>query len=139
MILRYKITLKELSKSGKEFNWPKHFCECCQRNMWGHGYVTRYFTEIANSVFIKRYRCPDCKDLVIVRPEEYWSGIRSSILAIYLALKSRLSSGRWPFFFPRQRGNHWLNRFIVFARMELKVNLPEFLDRCHSKQIRFLP
>ena len=139
MILPFKITLEELSKSGKNFKWPKYFCDCCQRNMWGHGFVARYFETNPDPVFLKRYRCPDCKALVVVRPEEYWSRIRSSILVIYLSLKSRLSLGRWPELFPRQRGNHWLKKFVRFATMETEPNLSSFLDRCHLKMIRFLP
>jgi len=139
MILTYKITLEELSRSGKEYNWPKHFCEGCHRNMWGHGYVARYFEEQMGSLYLKRYRCPGCKALVVVRPEGYWSKIRSSILAIYRALNTRLSTGRWSSLFPRQRGNHWLKKLSSYAVMEVESNLSLFLDRCHLKLIRFLP
>lgn len=138
MILPYKITLNEISKSGKNFKWPKHYCECCQRNMWGHGYVGRYFEETSGSVFLKRYRCPGCKALVVARPDGYWSRTRSSILSIYQALKSKLCSGQWPSLLPRQRGNHWLKRFVKLAVMESALNLSAFLERCHLKRVRFL-
>jgi hypothetical protein len=139
MILPYKITLDELSKIDKNYKWPKHYCECCHRNMWGHGCVPRYFSEIPTPVFLKRYRCPGCRALVVVRPEGYWSRIRSSILCIYLALKAKLSTSQWPSLFSRQRGNYWLKKFVRFAMMETELNLSAFLDRCHLKQVRFLP
>ena len=139
MILPYKITLEELSKNGKNYKWPKHHCEHCKRNMWGHGYVTRYFEAIVGTVFLKRYRCPGCLALVIVRPEGYWPRTRSSILSIYQALHCRLSLGHWPSLFPRQRGNHWLKKFVRFAMMESKGDLPSFLELCYLKQVRFFP
>lgn len=139
MILPYKITLEELSKIEKNYNWPKHPCESCHRNMWGHGYVARYFTAILNSVYLKRYRCPGCSAVVVVRPEGYWSRIRSSVFTIYQALQSKLSLGQWPSLVPRQRGGHWLNRFVRFARMETEFSLVSFLDHCYRKRIRFFP
>ncbi len=139
MILPYKITLEKLSKIEKNYKWPKHFCEKCRRNMWGHGYVARYFTAILNSVFLKRYRCPGCRVVVVFRPEGHWPRIRSSISIIYGALQSKLSRGHWPSWVPRQRGGHWLNRFVRFARMETKTSLGSFLDHCYLKEIRFFP
>ena len=139
MILSIKITIEELSKIGKEHKWPKNFCEGCNRNMWGHGYVSRYFATVVRSVYLKRYRCPGCGVVVVVRPEGYWSKIRNPIVTIYQTLRSKLNFGKWPEFTSRQRGGHWLNRFVSFARMELQSNLTEFLDYCYLKQIRFLP
>jgi hypothetical protein len=138
MILSYKITLDELSISGKKYNWPKHYCASCKRNMWGHGYVSRYFEERAGFLLLKRYRCPDCKTLVTVRPEGYWPRIRSSILSVYRALNSRLRSGQWPSLLSRQRGNHWLKKFTRFALMESQADLSFFLDHCHHKELQFL-
>jgi len=139
MILPYKITFEELSKVGKDYNWPNHLCKSCKRNMWGHGYVARYSSILADAVYLKRYRCPDCRTVVTVRPEGYWPRIRSSILAVFEALKSKLSHGLWPGGFSRQRGGHWLNRFVGLARMEMKEDLSLFLVHCQSKKIPFFP
>ena len=139
MILHYKITFDELSKVGKNYKWPINFCECCNRNMWGHGYVARYFAVLLDSVFLKRYRCPGCRTVVVIRPEGYWPWLRSSILMIHEALMLKLSSGRWPTNCTRQRGGHWLKRFVQFAQMEMKADLCEFLNHCYHKQIPFLP
>ena len=138
MIFYYKITIQELSKNGKNHKWGRHFCLACSRFMWGHGYVQRYFSELANGVFVKRYRCPDCNAVVTVRPVDYWQGFRSSIKTMYGALKSKLS-GLWPADCPRQRGGHWLRRFSRYAQMEVQISLTSFLDACFIKQIRFLP
>lgn len=136
MILSAKITIEELSKEGKNHKWEKQRCERCQRNMWGHGFVPRYFAEITRAVYLKRYRCPCCSSVVTTRPETHWKRIQSSILTIYSALKTRLL-GDWPPGFPRQRGLHWLRRFVTFAKMETQQSLPSFLEHCFAKQIHF--
>jgi len=138
MILFVKITIEELSKNGKNHKWEKCFCDKCHRNMWGHGFVMRYFSETCAEIYLKRYRCPKCSTVVTARPEGYWQRIRSSVQSIYEALKSKLS-GFWQAGFPRQRGLHWLKSFIELAKMENQVNLPSFLAHCFVKQIRFFP
>ena len=137
MILFVKITVEELSKNGKRHKWEKHHCDKCQRNMWGHGFVMRYFSEACDEVYLKRYRCPDCSIVVTTRPETHWKGIRSAVQAIYDVLKAKLR-GFWPPGFPRQRGWHWLRRFVELAKMENQDSLPSFLAHCFSKQIPFL-
>jgi hypothetical protein len=136
MILSVKITIEELSKKGKSHNWDKHRCEKCQRNMWGHGFVMRYFAETVAAIFLKRYRCPDCRAVVTARPETHLKGMQSAIQTVYLALKSKLS-GFWPPGFPRQRGLHWLRKFVDIAKMENETNLPLFLKHCLAKRIHF--
>lgn len=136
MILFTKITIEELSKKGKAHKWEKHQCDKCHRNMWGHGYVMRYFAEVLDAIYVKRYRCPNCSTVVTTRPQTHWKSIRSAILTIYEVLRSKLT-GFWPPGFPRQRGLHWLQRFVVLARMENQDNLYSFLSFCFANQIRF--
>ena len=139
MILPNKITLSEISKNGKTHKWGNYYCESCHRDMWGHGYVARYFLTLASEVYLKRYRCPGCSIVVTMRPEGYWPRMRSSILAIFEALQSKLSRSCWPVGFPRQRGGHWLNKFVRLAKMEIKTDLSSFLNYCHSKLLYFFP
>ncbi|MBI4405001.1 MAG: hypothetical protein HY537_12625 [Deltaproteobacteria bacterium] len=96
----------------------------------------RYFAEASDAIYVKRYRCPDCSTVVTTRPETHWKGIRSAILTMYEVLRSKLT-GFWPPGFPRQRGLHWLLRFIDLAKMEQQDNLLSFLSFCFAKQIRF--
>lgn len=137
MILQTKITVEELSKNGKDHNWEKHFCNNCNRFMWGHGFVARYFALAAGVVFLKRYRCPGCSVVVTTRPDDHWPSIRSSVATIYHALSSRMSDGYWPTSFSRQRGGHWLRRFSLNARMSCKTDLLSFLKFCFEKQLHF--
>jgi hypothetical protein len=137
MILITKITVEELAKNGKNHKWDKFHCEECHRFMWGHGFVFRYFSSISDSVYLKRYRCPQCLVVVTVRPEGYWPFIRSSISTIYSILNARILNGFWPEGFPRQRGGHWLKRFAENAKMNCQENLLNFLQYCFEKQLRF--
>lgn len=107
--------------------------------MWGHGFVTRYFDSIDGLVYLKRYRCPECRSVVVVRPDGYWPMIRSSIRGIFDNLLARISTGSWPIRFPRQRGGHWLKRFANHAKMSGEVNLEIFLNFCFTKDLRFFP
>ena len=136
MILMHKITLQELAEAGKNFKRENHFCEDCKRNMWGHGFVLRYFAESSCDIYLKRYRCPKCSTVVTKRPEGYWRFIRSSIHNIYQALKSKLR-GLWPEGFSRQRGGHWLRRFVRHSQMERQNNLSEFLERSQELGVFF--
>jgi hypothetical protein len=139
MILPIKITLGELSKNGKAHKWDKCYCQHCHRNMWGHGWVARYFSTFTAVIYLKRYRCPGCLIVVTTRPEGYWPRIRSSILAIFEALQSKLNHRFWPQGFPRQRGGHWLKKFVSLAKMKMQTNLSLFLNLCHSKLLFFFP
>lgn len=139
MILLRKICFKELSEQGRDFNWDKHDCEICQRSMWGHGFVTRYFADFYGALLLKRFRCPKCRVVVTVRPEGHWPRVRSSIASIYAMLLSRLTTGSWSVATLRQRAGHWLRRFIEKVRMDWgdSADLQVTLDFCFEKQISF--
>lgn len=137
MIFQSKITVSEISKNGKNHKWDKYHCGKCNRFMWGHGFVLRYFSSFTEAIYLKRYRCPGCRAVVTARPDGYWPFIQSSILAIYQALHSRIADGSWPSDFPRQRGGHWIRRFVKHAKMACQTNLLIFLSTCFEKELSF--
>jgi hypothetical protein len=137
MISYRKITLEELAKNGKNHKWDKFHCDKCERPMWGHGFVGRYFSLLSEIVFLKRYRCPKCSVVVTIRPEGYWPYIRSSIVLIFNNLSFRIKECCWPPGFPRQRGGHWLGRLVSKAKMWGESNLFLFLRRCFEKELHF--
>ena len=137
MIFQSKITVSELSKDGKNHKWDKCHCNKCNRWMWGHGFVGRYFTSLEVVLFLKRYRCPDCSTVVTARPYDYWPFVRSSISIIHSMLMARVLTGFWPSGFPRQRGGHWLRRFAMNAKMACQEDLPRFLGFCLAKGLHF--
>ncbi len=137
MILNNKITIKKLSEEGKNFKWDRCRCEKCNRNMWGHGFVRRYFSVIPDFIYLKRHRCPSCGIVITTRPEGYAPSLRTSNISIYQKLHFRIACGFWPSGFPRQRGGHWLRRFVLKAKMSLDKNLLSFLEICFSENISF--
>jgi hypothetical protein len=137
MILFRKITLTILASEAKGYNWETCDCSNCDRRMWGHGFVTRYFSGYSNPFFLKRYRCPDCKIVVTTRPDEFWERIRSSIKQIYECLVRKLTSGRWPPDTSRQRAGHWLRRFNNHAKMSIESDYLNFLKMCYEKNLNF--
>jgi hypothetical protein len=139
MICNKQIILQDLADQGKNFNWGKHFCENCNRFMWGHGFVSKYFSHSNQSIFVKRYRCPDCCVVVTIRPSGFWNYLRSSTLIIFITLRHRINQHHWPWYSTRQRAGHWLKRFVSFAKIEMVTNLGSFLDYCFNKGIRFFP
>lgn len=137
MILKYKITIQEISKNGKNHKWPSCPCEKCKRLMWGHGFVRRYFSVIPEFVFLKRHRCPSCGKVVTARPEGYLPSIQTSALTIYQVLKFKITNGAWPSGFPRQRGGHWLKHFVLKAKMSYEKNLLIFLENYFQQKDSF--
>src|SRR5689334_760782 len=115
MVISVTISLKEVIREGKNFKWKcPEGCPKCLGKLWGHGFVVRYFNNISELVWIKRYRCQGCGIVISFRPEEYWTRARSSILDIYQSLRKRLMDRRWPEGVSRQRALHWLHKFLQF-------------------------
>lgn len=137
MIVALNATANDLANSAGNFKWPELDCEKCSCRMWGHGFVGRYFACLAMVVMIKRLICPCCGMVVIFRPREYWARFRSSVDEIYLALKGRIETGFWPMGFKRQRGWHWLKKFMVAVRMNEQKDPVQFLNLRFEKKVHF--
>lgn len=138
MTLFVTIIFSKLSEEGKSYNWGFHFCDQCERNMWGHGYVQRIFSSY-NRLWLKRYRCPECGIVVTTRPTGYWNYFQSSIEEIYEALIFRFKNHFWSNSDLRQRYGHWLRSFNGFHKMNgLGQELISFLNTCYLKQLPFL-
>lgn len=77
--------------------------------------------------------------MVTLRPEGYFSRIRSSIRSIYETLLVRLTRGAWGTPGLRQRAGHWLRRFVEKVRMDWTdaSDLKVVLRFCYEKQIPF--
>jgi hypothetical protein len=70
--------------------------------------VEAFFDGFGQALFLRRYRCPDCKVILRLRPKEYFPRFQASILTILSGLSYRLQFHHWPSFLSRQRGGHWL-------------------------------
>lgn len=99
---------------GRSFPWPRpESCPCCGSvRVWGHGFVSAYFDEVPEAVWLRRYRCPDCGAVIRLRPRGYWSRFQASVETIRQSLSRRLGQGRWDPGLPRSRQRHWLKGLL---------------------------
>lgn len=109
--------VKRLVEEGKDFCWPRPAqCPRCKgRRLWGHGYVRRYFEGFIQGVWIKRYRCPDCRAVHTLRPQEYYRGFHYSGLTILFSLLNKIVEGRWLKCFSYQVQQYWYKGFCFQA------------------------
>jgi hypothetical protein len=74
--------------------------------------VEAFFDGFAQALFLRRYRCSDCKLTIRLRPRGYWPRFQVSISVILHSLSHRLRFHHWPSFLSRQRGGHWLRSLM---------------------------
>jgi hypothetical protein len=138
MIKFYKITPKEVHALGKDFPWERP-CPCakCKSKFWGHGYVARFFNEINGAVYMKRWICSGCGVIIICRPRSFWKRYQESIENIFKTLAYRLTMMAWPPWVSRQRGGHWMNKFLKKVNFEklIKENLLDTITFFQNKNI----
>ncbi len=117
LILPFKIDVKRLVEEGKDFCWPRpEQCPRCKGGrLWGHGYVQRYFEGLFEAVWIKRYRCPDCRAVHTLRPLEFYRGFHYSVLTILVSVLNKVVDGRWLKCLSRQVQQYWYKGFCFQA------------------------
>ena len=110
LILYVEAAIKEIFSLGRRYPWPRPAqCPCCAgRKVWGHGYVLAFFDGFAEGLWLRRYRCPECRCVLRVRPEGYLNRFQASVASIRLSLTHRLNRGRWPPYLSRSRQRHWM-------------------------------
>ena len=117
-----------LAIEGKKFKWQKpSSCPDCGHYLWGHGFVGRYFDDFTDKLWIKRYRCPNCKNVITLTPMGHHKFFRFSLSHIFKTLIHRLSSYQWPPWTTRQRAGHWLQKLKRFCHARFGLN-PVGLD-----------
>jgi len=97
LVLYFRVDVKRLVEAGRDFPWPRPArCPSCRGSrLWGHGYAGRYFQDEVRPVWLKRYRCPDCQAVHILRPASYRARFRYSIRTILRSLGRKIRQGRW--------------------------------------------
>jgi len=137
MIVNIKVKLKELSKQGKSYCWSSMDCPRCNRRMWGHGYVSRYFEGFIEALWLKRFMCASCGCVVTVRPVEYWRRYQTAINSIFDILLYRVRHFKWPPVITRQRAGHWLSRLLRKAKacLLMKDSLIETVEFFQQKNL----
>jgi len=134
MIVFAPVSIKEIVSKGRKFPWPRpEICPRCNGNrVWGHGFVTAFFDGFADQVLLRRYRCPDCRCVMRLRPSGFFMRFQASIVAIRSSIAFRLENGRWPPGCSRTRQGHWLRslyrKTLAYFGQGWKNRLPEGFD-----------
>ena len=119
MILSVDVSIDELVSQGKDYPWKRPSCARCQKPLWGHGYVSRYFNCHPTIVYLKRWRCSACRLVFTTRPKIFWRRFHETISRILESLLIRVRDRKWPPWVTRQRGGHWLKKLNLHARKYL--------------------
>lgn len=139
LILFVDVCVKKVLELGRKFPWPRPSkCPRCRGRLWGHGFVGAYFEGYHEPVLLRRYRCPDCRALVRLRPRGYWSRFQSSIATIRDSLARKLLKGRWRPDLPRSHQRHWLRGLCRQIRFHLpgwRAGLLEAFDTLAARGI----
>lgn len=111
MILTVSVFLNEIYRQGRNFNWEKPACcpRCNCVRVWGHGFVAAFFDGFDECLFLRRYRCPDCKCVIRMKPKGYFNRFHAPIDTIRSCLFYRLANDRWPPGQCESRQRHWLS------------------------------
>lgn len=148
MIISLSVSLAEIMSLGKAFFWSKPLrCPCCDSSRcWGHGFVLRYFDGLPTAIWLKRWRCPDCKTVHTARPQQFWPRFLADTNTIINSLFEKLSDLPWQRQLSRQRQQHWLHGFRIQSHFEglPGLSIEELIARkviiaSHSTKNRAIP
>lgn len=129
LILHFSVDVKRLVEEGKDFCWPRpEKCPRCEgRRLWGHGYVRRYFEGWCEGIWIKRYRCPDCRAIHTLRPERFYKGFYYSMWTILPSILNRMVHSRYLKCLSRQAQQYWWKGLRKQASRFHNVKVPDRL------------
>lgn len=109
MIIFSAVNLKELFENERDYPWqkPENCTRCNSIRLWGHGFVQTIFDGFDLPLWLKRYRCPDCKCVLKIRPKGYLKRFQASIKTIRSSIEQKAKAGRWLSGISRTRQCHW--------------------------------
>jgi hypothetical protein len=139
LILFMDLCVKTLVGLGRNYRWqrPERCPRCAGVRVWGHGFVVAYFdTAGAQCVFLKRYRCPECRVVIRVRPLGYWKRIQASVEAVRQCVIERIGTGRWPPGSNPARQRHWLRALKRQVVAHLGMSFAQRLEEGFEELLR---
>ena len=139
LILFVEVCVKTLVQAGRQYRWerPERCPKCQGVRVWGHGYVEAYFDETGSqSVYLKRYRCPECRVVIRLRPWGYWRRIQATVATVRQCVMDRLEKGRWPPGSNPARQRHWLRALKRQVRTHLGMSSAQDLEQGFSELLR---
>ena len=109
LVLQVDVDFKTLLREQKNYPWQRPWrCQGCGgARQWGHGYVSRFFDAVAEPVWLKRYRCPECGAVHLMRARLCWRGFWASRATIVKCLRDKANGRRWDRSVSRQRQQYW--------------------------------
>ena len=134
MIIYVCVKLNEILEKGRGYPWPKpEACPKCGRyKVWGHGFVEAFFDGFDVGLPLRRYRCPDCKTVIRMRPREFFSRFQAPIAKIRSSISNRAENGGWLAGLSRTRQAHWYRalkkRLLVFFGVSASIKAVEAFD-----------
>jgi hypothetical protein len=134
-----EVCVKTLVELERQYPWekPKQCPKCQGVRVWGHGYVEAYLDEAGGAcVFLKRYRCCECRVVIRVRPSGYWRRIQATVAVVGQCVLHRLEKGRWPPGCNSARGRHWLRALKRQVRTRLGMSYAERIAEGFQELLR---
>lgn len=109
MVVFIAININILIVLGRNYPWKKPFVcpNCGSTRLWGHGFVTAFFDGFVEALFIKRYRCPDCRTVIRCRPAGYFARFQADKETIRASVSMKARMNKWLRGISRSRQNHW--------------------------------
>ena len=96
-----------------------------------------YFDEAGSqSVYLKRYRCPQCRVVIRMRPSGYWKRIQATVVAVRQCVLDRIEKGRWPPGSNPARQRHWLRALNRQVRTHLGMSYAERIGEGFTELLR---
>jgi hypothetical protein len=138
MILFFSVALKELYEKGRCYPWPRpRKCpKCAASFVHGHGFVTAIFDGFNQPLFLKRYRCPNCRCVMRARPCGYFSRFQSPIAVIRQSMAGKQDKARWLTGLSRTRQAHWWRalkrRIAAFFGHAFRGTMAQGFDRLQA-------
>ena len=81
--------------------------------LWGHGYVTRYFDDTVEPLWVKRWRCVECGAVHTVRPSTHWRRFWAPLALICVCLQGKTQGKPWQAGCSRQRQQYWWRGYRI--------------------------
>jgi hypothetical protein len=134
LILLVDVDVKQVCAQGRDFKWPRpSTCPRCRGRIWGHGFVPAWFIGLVDAVFLRRYRCPDCRIVIRCRPRTHWPRFQFSISAIADCISRRVTAGRWRPDLPRSSQRQWWRRLKRQVAAFLGLSFADSLEAGFSR------
>lgn len=121
MIILFPAMLNKIYRLGRGYPWPRpKACPGCNEcRVWGHGFVPAYFDGYCHALCLKRYRCPNCKCVICLRPKGYFKRFQASIATIRSSIVSKVDFGKWIAGPSRSRQQHWFKSLVKRIKAHL--------------------